>query len=516
MCDRNSIFLHGLSYGHQYMGFSCDDVVVDSYSSFLISDDTVSGDERSDGDGVLPVVVSDFVLKSDSDGESYEDKTCKAMDDLYPPKIVEILDRYIIGQKEAKRKVAIAMRSRWRRSKVEKDFRKEIRPTNILMIGPTGVGKTEIARRLASYTMAPFIKVEATKFTEIGYVGRDVDSMIRDLVDIAIMQIKDQERERLFVQAQEIAKGKILNIIAGSEDSSSVHTRELFKKKLDSGILDDQVIEIAIKDRVGSQNSASFDIPGMSGQIGVMNLGDMFNKFMNKEKTKVKRLKISEALKILTDDGIEDMFDEDMIIKHAMELVSNYGIVFLDEVDKIASNRQNMRGEVNREGVQRDLLPLLEGTTVNTKYGPVKTDFILFVACGAFIECTPADLLPEFQGRLPVRVKLEPIDLESMVLILKSTESSLLKQYQSMLATEGVKIEFTDCAIHKIAEIAIHINRNVENIGARRLHTVMEKVMEDISFSAPSESDKYVIDEKYVAKQLHDFESQTDLIRFIL
>lgn len=449
-----------------------------------------------------------------------------------PDEIVNYLDRFVIGQAAAKKKIAIAIRNRWRRNNVPKPLRDDIIPKNILMIGPTGVGKTEIARRVANLSGAPFIKVEATKFTEVGYVGRDVDSIIRDLVDTAITQVKEQKRKELQEKAKKSAREQILDALVGQrrqseesdeeeeeereEEDTSSHTRRLFESKLDSGDLDEAEIDIKVTE--SQSGIPTLDIPGLpGGQIGMMNLTDMISKvFGTSKKTKKKKVKIKDAWKILIDQEVENLFDEDVIIKEALNLVTNNGIVFIDEIDKICA-RNEVRSEVNREGVQRDLLPILEGTTVTTKYGTVKTDHILFIGSGAFHFAKPSDLLPELQGRLPIRVELDSLDVDDMVRILKETESSLLKQYCALLETESVKLQFTEDGIRAIAEAAITVNSEVENIGARRLHTIMETLLEDINFNASSNpGTTYLIDKKYVNKYLEKIIKKLDLSKFIL
>lgn len=436
------------------------------------------------------------------------------LDDMPPQKIVTELDRFIIGQNDAKRAVAIALRNRWRRNKVPLPLRDEIIPKNILMIGHTGVGKTEIARRLAKLAGAPFIKVEATKFTEIGYVGRDVDSIIRDLVDSAIVLVKEKARKALAKKALNLAEEIIVNALVGedaTEESKRVFRTRLSNKECEDG-------EVSINVRENKNILPSFDIPGMpGGQIGVMNVTELVGKMFNgSKKTKTITVKVKEAREILINEESEKLIDEDKIIKEAIDLASNDGIVFLDEIDKIAA-RTEVKGEVNREGVQRDLLPLLEGTTVSTKYGPVKTDYILFIASGAFHLSKPSDLLPELQGRLPIRVELKALTQGDLVRILKEPESSLLKQYIALMVTENVKLEFTDDGIDTIAEIASTVNREVENIGARRLHTVMEKLLDEISFIASEKgSEKFIIDSKYVKDKLESISKQLDLSKFIL
>jgi ATP-dependent HslUV protease ATP-binding subunit HslU len=442
-----------------------------------------------------------------------------SMLDLTPRAIVSELDRFIIGQDSAKKAVAIALRNRWRRRHVEGALKEEIVPKNILMIGNTGVGKTEIARRLAKLAYAPFIKIEATKFTEVGYVGRDVDSIIRDLTEIAVVMVRNSFRQEVTERAQDKAEERILNSFVGENASSE--TREKFRKMLHAGQLNDKEIEISVSDNTPF-NFPTFDIPGMpGGQMGIMSLNEMIGKAMGTKKdgSKLKNLKVSEALEILVAEESDKLIDDDKIAIRAIDLVQNEGIVFLDEVDKIASRGggSNKGGEVSREGVQRDLLPLIEGTSVSTKYGTVKTDHILFIASGAFHISKPSDLLPELQGRLPIRVELKALTQDDMVRILKEPENNILKQYQALLATEGVTLIFTEDGIEAIARLAAHVNRNVENIGARRLHTMMEKLLEDISFSANEKvGETFTIDSTYVDATLGNLTQQTDLSRFIL
>ncbi|ABD45599.1 ATP-dependent protease ATPase subunit HslU [Neorickettsia sennetsu] len=452
------------------------------------------------------------------------------LEDAYsaaPKALVSYLDRFVVGQKLAKKKIAIAIRNRWRRNNIPKPLHDEIIPKNILMIGPTGVGKTEIARRVAKLSGAPFIKVEATKFTEVGYVGRDVESIIRDLVDSAVAQVKDQKRKQFSKEAEESAKEKILDALVGKKNTEDDDladgedekhdARAVFEKKLDEGKLDDAEIEINVRE-LPQNVFPTMDVPGMPGtQIGMMNIGDMMSKvFGANKKFKRKRVKVKDARKILADAEVEDLFDEDAIIKEALDLVTNRGMVFIDEIDKICA-RTEVRGEVNREGVQRDLLPLLEGTTVVTKYGVVKTDHILFVGSGAFHFAKPSDLLPELQGRLPIRVELDSLDVEDMIRILTETESSLLKQYCALLETEGVSLEFTKDGVRAIAEAAITVNNEVENIGARRLHTIMETLLEEINFEANDNVGKtFSIDREYVDKHLQTIIKKLDLSKFIL
>lgn len=438
------------------------------------------------------------------------------MTDLCPREIVSELNRYIIGQDDAKKAVAIALRNRWRRKNVPDPLRDEIVPKNILMIGPTGVGKTEIARRLAKLANAPFIKVEATKFTEVGYVGRDVESIIRDLMEIAVSLVRDLCRKEVEGKAKANAEEKILNALVG--ETASEETREKFRSLMQSGKLDDKEIEIDVADNGGGGSGMpTFDIPGMPGsQMGVLNIGDIVSKAMGGSRTKTRKMSVKEADEILTTEESDKLVDEEHIVKEAIRMVENDGIVFLDEIDKIAT-RSEVKGEVNREGVQRDLLPLLEGTCVPTKYGTVKTDHILFIASGAFHMAKPSDILPELQGRLPIRVELKPLTEADMVRILKEPETSLIKQYCALMKTETVTLSFTESAIDTIASIATEVNANVENIGARRLHTIIEKLLEEISFTAgDSLKDIMEIDETYVKEHIGDIAQTTDLSKFIL
>lgn len=430
---------------------------------------------------------------------------------LTPAHIVAELDRFVVGQTNAKKAVATALRNRWRRKKVPDDIRDEIVPHNILMIGPTGVGKTEIARRLAKLVNAPFIKIEATKFTEVGYVGRDVDSIIRDLVEASFKIIKTKMRKEVEDKAIAAAEIRIINALVG-EDSSE-DTKNKFLVKLRAHQLDDKDIEISVADNP-TANMPSIDIAG--GQMGVLNLSDILGKAFTGAKHKNVRMKVAPAYQqVLKEEG-DKLLDDEVIALEAVALAEQDGIVFLDEIDKIASSTQ-IRGEVSREGVQRDLLPLVEGTVVNTKYGPVKTDHILFIASGAFHLSKPSDLLPELQGRLPVRVELNPLTQEDMVAILTAPEHSLTKQYQALFLVEGVKICFTKEGIAKIAEVATTINREVENIGARRLHTILEKLLEELNFTACDMGDAIVnIDEKYVSSKLDSLITTHDLSKFIL
>ncbi len=433
-----------------------------------------------------------------------------------PKEIVSELDRYIVGQTNAKKAVAIALRNRWRRKQVDGTLREEIVPKNILMVGPTGVGKTEIARRLAKLSHSPFIKIEATKFTEVGYVGRDVDSIIRDLVDIAIVITRKKMHKDVADKASINAKERILSVLIGT--TSSIETQEKYTKLFSEGKLDDREIEIDLQEAPPSPFNA-MDIPGMPGsQMGVLNIGDMISKAMGSgPKMKPKKIKVREAYDQVILEESDKLLDEEQITKQAIEIVENDGIVFLDEIDKIAARQSAAKGDVSREGVQRDLLPLIEGTTVTTKYGSVKTDHILFIASGAFHIAKPSDLLPELQGRLPIRVELNPLTKEDMVRILIEPEASLIKQYIALMATENLDLSFEDSAIDKIADLATDINREVENIGARRLHTIMEKLLEDISFNASEKAgEKIIISAEYVTKTLEGLYKNRDLSNFIL
>jgi ATP-dependent HslUV protease ATP-binding subunit HslU len=423
------------------------------------------------------------------------------------------LDRFIIGQKEAKRAVAVALRNRWRRMQLSPELQEEVYPKNILMIGPTGVGKTEIARRLAKLAHAPFTKVEATKFTEVGYVGKDVESIIRDLVDIGIHMVRDKMRKTVNAQAEIYAEERVLDALVGEDSSES--TRATFRKKLREGDLNDKEIELDLQDN--SDPFQGFDIPGMPGaSMSMVNIGDMFGKALG-ERTKRKKLSVEESYAVLVAEESDKLLDEETVISNALDLVQQNGIVFLDEVDKIADSGERKRGDVSREGVQRDLLPLIEGTTVTTKYGSIKTDHILFIASGAFHYAKPSDLLPELQGRLPIRVELRALTQEDFQQILKSTDASLLIQYKALMETEEVTLNFTEEAIDEIARISYDINERVENIGARRLMTVMEKLLDDISYTASDRSGETIdITADYVREQVADLIEDTDLSKFIL
>lgn len=437
--------------------------------------------------------------------------------ELKPAEIVRELDLYVEGQTKAKIAVAVALRNRWRRKNILDPFmQEEIMPKNILMIGPTGVGKTEIARRLAKLSGAPFIKVEATKFTEVGYVGRDVDSIIRDLVEAAISMV----RERFKIEVAEVAKSKveekILNILVGEETSEE--TKEKFLNLLRSGAIDDKEIEIKVTDN--KQNvMSSFDFPGGTGQVGMINISDMLGKVIGEKKTKMKKLAIADAYKILINEESDKLIDEELIIHQAVFETENNGIVFIDEIDKIATGQGEggRNRDISREGVQRDLLPLIEGSCISTKYGAIKTDHILFIASGAFYNAKPADLLPELQGRLPIRVELNALDKNDMVNILTKPKASLIKQYVALLDTENIELNFTEDGIDKIAELAAEVNENVENIGARRLHTMMEKLLELLSFNAEQYHGEVItIDKKYVDEKLGEIVRKVDLSKFIL
>lgn len=430
-----------------------------------------------------------------------------------PSQIVSELDRNIVGQAEAKRAVAIALRNRWRRQQVPSPLKEEILPKNILMIGPTGVGKTEIARRLAKLTKAPFIKVEATKFTEVGYVGRDVEQIIRDLVEISVFETKEKHREKVQKKAKEQTNKRILEVLVG--ENAKDETRKKFQQMLDDGLLEDKEIEFEISDN--SSAGKSFDIPGMPGaQIGMLNLSDMMNSALGLGKKTTKKLKIKDARQLIIAEESEKLIDNDKTIREAIFAVEQNGIVFIDEIDKICANNAR-NGDVSREGVQRDLLPLIEGCSVSTKYGTVKTDYILFIASGAFHVSKPSDLLPELQGRLPVRVELQNLTEEDFVRILKDTDSSLIKQYIALMNVEGVSLEFSDDGIEEIAKLAAIVNRNIENIGARRLYTIIEKLLEDVSFSADSMSGAQIsVNANYVQEKVGKLAEHRDLSRFIL
>lgn len=433
--------------------------------------------------------------------------------DFTPREIVSELDKNIIGQADAKRAVAIALRNRWRRMQLDPVMQEEVYPKNILMIGPTGVGKTEIARRLAKLAQAPFIKVEATKFTEVGYVGKDVESIIRDLVENAIHMVREKMRKSVNTQAEIYAEERVLSALVGEEASEA--TRESFRKKLRDGQFNDKEIELDIKD-TSNPMANMFDLPDMPGaSVSMMSVGDMFGKGANK--TKRKKMTVEESYDVLMAEEADKLLDEDKVLQTALDRVQQNGIVFLDEIDKIAVRSEGGRGEVSREGVQRDLLPLIEGTTVNTKHGPVKTDHILFIASGAFHYAKPSDMLAELQGRLPIRVELRALTEEDFVRILTETQNSLTEQYEALIGTEGVKLSFTDDAIKEIAKIAYEVNETVENIGARRLLTVMEKLLDDISFTASDKSgEELAIDAQYVRDNVAELAENADLSKFIL
>ena len=451
---------------------------------------------------VTPLVPKDKDDKQDS----------SLVSSLSPREIVSELDRYVVGQNKAKKAVAIALRNRWRRQALKGEMKNEILPKNILMIGPTGVGKTEISRRLSKLAEAPFVKVEATRFTEVGYVGRDVEQIIRDLLEIAIAMEKVKKRKEVFAKAQKLAEEKVLDALVGKK--ASLATRESFRKRLRNGDLDDNEIEISVND---GGSMPSFEVPGMPGaNIGMINISEMLGKSIgNKEKKK--KMSVKESHEILINDESDKLIEEDKIIKSAKNSAENNGIVFLDEIDKISGRTDRVGGDVSREGVQRDLLPLIEGTTVSTKYGPIKTDHILFIASGAFQLAKPSDLLPELQGRLPIRVELEALTSDDFKRILKEPDYSLIKQYVALLKTENLDLEFSDDGIDAIANIASEVNATVENIGARRLHTIIERILDDISFTATDRSgEKITINSEYVKQNLDELVKDIDLSKFIL
>ncbi len=436
------------------------------------------------------------------------------MTSFTPREIVSELDRFIVGQDDAKRAVAVALRNRWRRQQIDESLRDEVLPKNILMIGPTGVGKTEIARRLAKLAQAPFIKVEATKFTEVGYVGRDVEQIVRDLIEVSISLNKDSLKSEIKAKAEINAEKRVVDALVGS--SATNQTRDKFKKMLRNGELDDQDIEIEIESKSGMPLK-SMEIPGMpGGMMGMLNIGEILGKGLGQKKEK-RKLTVKDSYKFLIEEESDKLIDDDNLIKRSIKNVENDGIVFLDEIDKICGKSSGGTAEVSREGVQRDLLPLIEGTSVSTKYGSIKTDHVLFIASGAFHVSKPSDLLPELQGRLPNRVELSALSKKDFISILKEPENNLIRQYIELIGTEGVSLNFTEAAISEVAEIATKVNEEIENIGARRLHTILEKVLEEISFSASDKKvNKINVDEKYVKKQLDNVYKDTDISKFIL
>jgi ATP-dependent HslUV protease ATP-binding subunit HslU len=435
------------------------------------------------------------------------------MTDFSPREIVSELDRFIVGQADAKRAVAIALRNRWRRLKLDDRLREEVLPKNILMIGPTGVGKTEISRRLAKLAGAPFLKVEATKFTEVGYVGRDVEQIVRDLVEVGIALTRERKRKDVKARAEQGAEDRVVNALVGENASAS--TKETFRKKLRAGELNDKEIEVEVQ--AGSSGLPMFEIPGMPGaQMGAISIGDIFGK-LGGGRTKTRRVTVAESHELLVAEESDKLLDNDQVVTESIKAVEQNGIVFLDEIDKIAGREGRHGADVSREGVQRDLLPLIEGTTVSTKHGSVKTDHILFIASGAFHLSKPSDLLPELQGRLPIRVELRALTRDDFRRILTEPEASLIKQYVALMQTEGVELEFTPDAVDAIADVAVAVNSAVENIGARRLQTVMERVLDDISFTAPDRfGEKVKIDAAFVQQHIGDLAKNADLSRFIL
>ncbi len=436
------------------------------------------------------------------------------MTSFSPREIVSELDRFIIGQTDAKRAVAIALRNRWRRQQLPDDLKEEVLPKNILMIGPTGVGKTEIARRLARLSNAPFLKVEATKFTEVGYVGRDVEQIVRDLVETAITSTREDMRKEVEARAELAAEERVVDALVG--DKASQETRNKMRDRLRSGDLDDRELELDLQD-AGAGSLPTFDIPGMPGaQMGMLNLNDVFGKVLGNQ-TRRRKMKVAESHDVLMAEESDKLLDEEMVIRAAIDAVQQNGIVFIDEIDKITARNERAGADVSREGVQRDLLPLIEGTTVATKHGSVKTDHILFICSGAFHLAKPSDLLPELQGRLPNRVELQALDRDDFRRILTEPENSLIIQYTALLATEDIVLDFHEVAIDALADLAAQINQSVENIGARRLHTVMEKLLEEISFTAPDRSgETVVIDAVFVEERVGDLARNSDLGRFIL